>query len=265
MIEAREIVFAYRGQRVLDRVDVTVSRGEVVSLVGPNGAGKSTLLKCIAAIHRPQEGSVSIDGVSPFSLPRRMLARQVAYLPQSPRFRFPSSAFEIVLSGRRPYFSWRPSMEDMLKVRQIMARLDLMGLAERNMDQLSGGQRQKVLLAKVLVQETPYLLLDEPNTGLDLRHQMEILEIVADQAAGNNVGVLMALHDLNLAVRFSDRIIMIHQGRIVAQGAPREVVTEDRIKKIYGVEAKISCENGNIFVHVIKSADLAGKESLGLD
>ena len=254
MLEARGINFAYKGDKVLKDVHAEVERGEVVSVVGPNGAGKSTLLKCVAAIHKPQEGYVRVDGIDPFVLSRREVAKQLAYLPQSPLFRFPVSVFDTVLSGRRPYFSWRPSPDDMEKVEQIIEALGLSSLAARDMDQLSGGQRQKVLLARALVQETRYLLLDEPNTGLDLRHQLELLESVAALAKGKGIGVFMALHDLNLAARFSHRILMIHRGEIIAQGTPFEVITMERIREVYGVEAQVVHDNGHLNVYVLRCA-----------
>jgi len=254
MLEARGIIFAYKGHKVLDAVHADVERGEVVSVVGPNGAGKSTLIKCIAAIHKPQGGTVRIDGKDPLVLSRREVAKQLAYLPQSLLFRFPVSVFETVLSGRRPYFSWRPSRKDVEKVEQTIEALALSPLATRDMDQLSGGQRQKVLLARALVQDTRYLLLDEPNAGLDLRHQLEILETVAALAREKEMGVLMALHDLNLAARFSHRILMIHRGRIIAEGTPFEVITGERIREVYGVEAQVTRSNGHLNVHVLRCA-----------
>ncbi|MBC7359563.1 MAG: ABC transporter ATP-binding protein [Desulfacinum sp.] len=252
MLQARDIAFAYKDIRVLQSVDVQVPEGRVVCVVGPNGAGKSTLLRCIAGVHRPRRGSILIDGADPWSLSRRQLARRLAYLPQALLFRFPVSVFETVLSGRRPYFSWRPSRRDMEKVHQVLEALDLGSLAHRDMDRLSGGQRQKVLLARALVQETPYLVLDEPTAGLDLRHQLEILETVRKQAQQEKVGVLMALHDLNLAARFSHRILVLHRGGVAARGSPEETITAENIRKVYGVEAKVARENGCLHVHVIR-------------
>ncbi len=250
MLEARNISFSYGEQKILHNICLVVEKGQIVSVVGPNGAGKSTLLMCIAAIRKPKEGVVFIDGINSSSLSTKDIAKYIAYLPQGLVIRFPVTVFETILSGRRPHFSWKPSRRDIEKVEHIIKKLNLSPFADRYVDQLSGGQRQKVLLARALVQDTPYLLLDEPNTGLDLRHQIELLEIVTCLARKKKVGVLMSIHDLNLAARFSDRLLMLHCGKIIAKGVPFEVLTAERIRNVYGVEAKVIHINNQLNVFV---------------
>jgi len=252
MLEATGLVFNYNGRKVLDSVDAEVEKGRVVSIVGPNGAGKTTLLKCIAGILKPGLGSVRVEGREILGIPRREVAKQLTYMPQSMLFRFPVTVFDTILSGRRPYFAWRPSQRDMERVEAVIEEMNLSGLAMRDMDQLSGGQAQKVWLARALVQDTQYLLLDEPNTGLDLRHQMELLEIIFGLAKGKGIGVMMAMHDLNLAARFSDIIVMLDQGRIFCKGPPTGVITPDRIRDVYGVESVVTRDNGYLHVHVLR-------------
>jgi len=253
VIKARDIVFAYKDNVILNNINISVKRGEVVSLVGPNGAGKTTLLKCIATIKRPKKGLISIDGKNPFLLSRKELARYISYLPQTPVFKFPVAVFDTLLSGRRPYFSWIPSEDDIKKVEEVLNLMELSHIAYKNMDELSGGQRQKVLFARTLVQQTPYLVLDEPNTGLDLRHQLEILEYVVMLARQKKKGILMAIHDLNLAARFSDKIIMMHKGKIIAEGTPTHVLTEERIRSVYKVQAEIIRRNGYLNINILKT------------
>ncbi len=254
MLEARQIFFEYSGHKVLSGIEASVEKAEVVSIVGPNGVGKTTLLKCIAGILKPTRGYVRVEGKDIRDMARREIAKQLTYMPQSLPFRFPVTVFDTILSGRRPYFAWRPSRKDLERVERVIEEMGLSDLAMRDMDQLSGGQAQKVLLARALVQDTRYLLLDEPNTGLDLRHQLELLETVAILARGKGIGVIMAMHDLNLAARFSDRIMMLHQGRIFSTGAPAEVITADRIREVYGVESVVICNNGYLHVQVLRCA-----------
>ncbi|NOZ88201.1 MAG: ABC transporter ATP-binding protein [Deltaproteobacteria bacterium] len=251
MLEARGIFFEYNGNKVLAAVRASVEKGGVVSIVGPNGAGKTTLLKCISGILKPTLGTVHLDGRDALGMPRREIAKQLAYMPQSMFFRFPGTVFDTILSGRRPYFAWRPSLKDLEKVETIIEEMELSELSMRDMDQLSSGQVQKVLLARTMIQDTRYLLLDEPNSGLDLRHQMELLETVAALAKGKGIGVMMAMHDLNLAARFSDRIILLHHGKIFSAGVPAEIVTPAKIRDVYGVESIVTRDNGYLNVQVL--------------
>lgn len=255
MLEVMDLAFNYNGVRVLDNIEARVTKGCILSIVGPNGAGKTTLLKCIARVIKADRGAVLIEERDTFHLPRKELAKLLGYVPQNIPAKFPMTVFETVLAGRRPYLAWRPARQDLNRTAEIIAEMNLTDLAMRDMDQLSGGQAQKVLLARALVQETCYLLLDEPTSSLDLRHQLEVLELVANLAKNKRIGVMMAMHDLNLAARFSDEIMMLHRGRIFCSGPPREVITPANIREVYGVEAGVRWENGYLHIQPLRCVD----------
>jgi iron complex transport system ATP-binding protein len=191
-----------------------------------------------------------------FRMSRRELAKHLGYVPQSMPARFPATVFETVLAGRRPYIAWRPSRDDLERTAKIIEEMNLADLAMRDMDQLSGGQAQKVLLSRALAQGTRYLLLDEPTSNLDLRHQLEMLEVIITPAKRKGIGVLMAMHDLNLSARFSDNIMMLHQGKVFCSGKPSEVMTTENINEVYRVEAAVRRENGYLQIQPLRCADL---------
>lgn len=255
MLKVTGLFFGYNGAAVLESIDAGVERGSILSVVGPNGAGKTTLLKCIANILAHGTGHISIEGRDTSDMPRMELAKLLGYVPQNIPVRFPATVFETVLAGRRPYISWRPSQGDLNRTAGVISEMNLSDLAMRDMNQLSGGQAQKVLLARALAQDTDYLLLDEPTSNLDLRHQLEMLEIISDLAKTKGLGVMMAMHDLNLAARFSDRVMMLHQGRVFCSGTPIEVITPENITEVYGVEASVRKENGYLQIQPLRCAD----------
>lgn len=263
MLKIENLSFDYGGLPVLEGVSETVEKGSVLSLVGPNGAGKTTLLKCIVRILTPVGGRILVDGRDVHRMPRKEMAKHVGYVPQSMPARFPTTVFETVLAGRRPYIAWRPSPDDLERTARIIEEMDMGNLASRDMDRLSGGQVQKVLLARALAQDTPYLLLDEPTSSLDLRHQLEILELISNLSKIKNRGIMMAMHDLNLSARFSDTILMLHAGRIFCKGSPSEVMTSENIAAIYGVEAQIRKENGYIHIHPVRCIHLPASPASG--
>jgi iron complex transport system ATP-binding protein len=179
---------------------------------------------------------------------RLVHARRVAYVPQNSPAKFPISVFDAVLMGRRPYIAWRPSENDLKAVADILKSMDLEEFALRDFDRLSGGQQQKVLLARAVAQDSDYLLLDEPTSNLDLKHQMEVLEMISAMVGTKRVGAMLAMHDLNLASRFSDRMVMLKSGQIFSSGTPRQVMTIENIRSVYGVEAVISQTNGHPYI-----------------
>jgi iron complex transport system ATP-binding protein len=244
MLEAENIQFHHGNQRVLDGLSARVEPCRIQAMVGPNGTGKTTFLKCILGILKPAGGSVRVDGEDTLTMDRREVARRIGYVPQSLPGRFSATVFETVLAGRRPHMAWRPSGQDLERTASVIEEMNLTDLAMRDMDRLSGGQAQKVLLARALAQEAPFLLLDEPTSSLDLRHQLEMLELIGLLARQRRMGVLMAMHDLNLAARFADSVLMVERGRVVCSGPPSEVMTPGNIAAVYGVEADVRRENG---------------------
>jgi iron complex transport system ATP-binding protein len=175
---------------------------------------------------------------------RRELAKYLGYVPQNMLVKFPMTVFEMVLTGRKPYLTWRPSEQDLRITANILHEMGIEDLAMRDVEQLSGGQAQKVLLARALAQEPEYLLLDEPTSNLDLRHQLEVLNMITALVKRKGIGAMMAMHDLNLAARFSDTILMLKEGKIFSMGTPSEVITPKNIREVYGVEVVVRRDNG---------------------
>jgi iron complex transport system ATP-binding protein len=235
----QDLEFAYNSAPVLTGMCLEVPIGSLVSIVGPNGSGKSTLLKCIDRILTPRQGLVAIDGNDVFRLERMELAKQMSYVPQSSVRVFPHSVFDVILMGRRPHLGWTSSSEDEERVWDVIDLLGLEEIALAPFTELSGGQQQKALIARALVQETDVMLLDEPTSNLDIWHQLDVMTIVAGLVAEHGITALMAVHDLNMAARFSDRIIMMRDGIIHAAGNPWEVLTPGHIADVYGVEAHV--------------------------
>jgi len=236
-IEVEDLVVVFGARRVLDDVDLKSARGEVVGLLGPNGCGKSTLLRCISGALRPRGGRVTIEGRDVRKIPPSDLARVMAVQTQESAAALGYSVREVVAMGRlahRRLFSGS-SRRDLEVVEEALARFEIASLADRRVETLSGGERQRVSIARALAQEPEILLLDEPTNHLDIRHQFATLDLVR----GLGISVLVSLHDLNLAARICDRLILMRDGRIVASGSPIDVLTTENIFRVYGVGARI--------------------------
>jgi len=242
LLDARGVSFAYGGRAVLRDVDLTLARGETLGLIGPNGSGKTTLVRILAGLLAPSSGTVTIDGRPLATWARGELARRLAVVPQDVTIEFPFTALEVVLMGRAPYLGALgfPRALDLGVARAAMARLDVGGLEDRPLDRLSGGERQRVLLARALAQEPDILLLDEPTTHLDLKHQAGVHDVVRGLGRERGVGTVSVLHDLNLAAMYCDRLALLAGGRIVATGAPREVLTAERLSAAYATEIVVA-------------------------
>lgn len=238
-LEIHGLAFGYGDDPVLDGVDLTVGNGELVGLLGPNGSGKSTLLECCNRILEPDAGAVSIDGDRVVDLDRNETARRIGYVPQSERSAFPATVFDTILMGRRPHSGWTPNEDDRVAVARVIDALDLSAFATRTVDELSGGQRQKVRLGRALVQETAVLLLDEPTAGLDLKHQLSVLDHLREHVDATSVSGVVAMHDLNLAARYCDRVALLSDGQLDVVGDP-DVLTDETIESVYDVEVTIA-------------------------
>lgn len=232
----------YGGRPVVHDVSLRASPGEVTGLIGPNGSGKTTLVRVASRGLRPSSGSVRIRGIDPYAVSAREAARLVAVVPQELTPAFEYSVLEMVLMGRSPYRSaWgRANPDDWAQARRAMAAANVQHLAERGMGELSGGERQRTILAQALAQEAPILLLDEPTTHLDVRHVVEILSVVRGLARREGRAVLAIFHDLNLASAYCDRVYALSEGRVVAAGAPAEVITHRFVRDVFGVEAEVT-------------------------
>jgi iron complex transport system ATP-binding protein len=237
-LQASKLRQVIDGRTVLDDVSLIVSPGEIVGLVGPNGAGKSTLVRAMLGQSHLANGQVKLGGKDISTLSASQRARHIAYVPQRAPDGFPVSVFDTCLLGRTPYMGSRPSNNDIEIVEQVLVQLKLADLAFRTMDALSGGERQRVMLARALAQQTPLIILDEPTSALDIGNQLFTLRLLADQVRDRGIGVLVAIHDLSLAARFASRIALLHQGKVLAEGAWRDALTAGTIKHSYGVEAE---------------------------
>lgn len=243
-----DVEFGYASTPILQGVHLELAKSEVLSIVGPNGAGKSTLIRCINRILNPQKGRIVLDGSDITNLTRMELARQLGYIPQSDHQSFPATVFDVVLMGRRPHISWRSCQNDKEKVLDVLEMLNIEHLAMRDINEISGGQQQKVLIARELAQEPDVLLLDEPTSNLDIRHQLEVMDVIRTLVTEKNISAIMAIHDLNLGSRYSDRMVMLNRGVIAAAGNPYSVLTQENIKQVYGVEAVVKDEDGFPYV-----------------
>jgi iron complex transport system ATP-binding protein len=235
-ITIKGLSFSYSDSMILDDLDLVVDDAQVLGLVGPNGSGKTTLIKCIDRILKPK-GSILLDGADIETINRIEMAKRLGYVPQSSSTPLSTSVFDTVLMGRRPYISWRVSDADLDKVADILQLLQLEDLAMRDFDQLSGGQKQKVLIARAVCQEPEVLLLDEPTSNLDMKHQLEVMEMITSLVKKKNISAVMALHDLNLAAMFADKLAILKSGKIYAAGAPADLLNARNIRDVYGVEA----------------------------
>jgi iron complex transport system ATP-binding protein len=237
LLEARDLSFAYSADRpVLRGISLTLAAGEVVALLGPNGSGKSTLLRCLLG-QLECSGDISWEAKPVRAWRRRDLARLVAYLPQSPAWEPDQTVADVLRLGRAPYWGafGLESDRDVQIVHDVARRLDLTDLMSRPLGELSGGQRQRVFLGRCLAQQPRAMLLDEPNTFLDLRHQVELSQLLKRLAAEQGIAILMASHDLNLAGAFAGRLVLLEDGAVAASGPPGDVLNPELLQRVYGV------------------------------
>src|SRR5215216_6532394 len=244
MLTADNISFRVGNKPLLADVSVSFAPAKLHLIVGPNGAGKSTLIKVLARLLRPQVGKVEYDGIDVGQVSEAELAKRRAVLSQAVELAFPLTVRELVMMGRYPHFAGRPGPADEKIVDEVMAHFDVTEFSERNYQTLSGGERQRVNFARVLAQlwrdgtsTGRYLFLDEPLTFLDIRHQIDFMKKVRAFAVAPDVVTVGVVHDLNLAARFADHIVLLDHGRLVASGTPTDVLTADLIQTTFGVQA----------------------------
>jgi iron complex transport system ATP-binding protein len=237
-LRVERLTVAYRGRPVVSDVDLQIDAGERVALVGPNGAGKSTLLRAIAGLVDPATGSIELTGRPLAKLDRLAIARRLAVVPQLPQLPFATTVEEVVALGRLPHEhpirGLRPA--DRAAIAAAIDRVGVGHLLGRDARELSLGERQLVLLAVAVAQDAPVLVLDEPTVHLDLRHQVEVMELLADLNARDGTTILAVLHDVGLAAHFFPRIVVLDRGRVVADGPPAEALTAERIADVFGVD-----------------------------
>jgi len=251
MLCAADLSLSLSGRTILDRITLEIPKGAVTAVIGPNGAGKSTLLACLAGLRRPDSGQAMLDGEPVLTLDPRLRARRLAFMEQAPEVAWPVTVRTLVGLGRSPFTGARgPGADDEAAITEAMARTGVEPFAERIVSTLSGGERARVLIARALAGRPAWLLADEPLTGLDIGHQLDTLTLFRRLAA-DGAGVIATLHDLTLAARLADRLVVMADGRVVASGAPTDVLNRDMLAEVYGIDAGVIANEGGLTIDLI--------------
>ncbi len=241
MIEVNSISFRYREDWVLENVSFRAGRGEFIGVIGPNGSGKTTLLKILYRLLTPQKGEILFELVPMKKMERADIAKRIAVVAQETHLLFPFSVIETVLMGRSPYLGHLmfENEKDLEIAKKAMEWTKIVPFSERSMDELSGGERKRVFIARALAQEPEVILLDEPTASLDIQHQIDFLDLILTLNRERGLTIIMASHDINIASEFCDRLILLQGGRIYKTGTPEEVITKENIETVYGCEVWI--------------------------
>ena len=247
MLEIIKCSIQFDEAQILKQVSLAVNAGEIYGIIGPNGSGKTTLLRAISGILKPKQGSICVNGKELQTLSVQERARWIASVPQAKSLPANFTAQEVVEFGRTPYLQWTgyPSQQDKQMVEEAMQATNTLHLSKRRVNELSGGEQQRLLLARAIAQATPILLLDEPITYLDLKHQITILQQIAQLVQDRKLAVLITLHDLNWAAQFCHKIGILSDGNLIAQGKPEEVLDESTLSQVYQTDVKIMPYPGN--------------------
>lgn len=240
-IETRNLTLSYQRQIIIDNLDIRLPQGKVTVLIGSNGSGKSTLLKSFARLLKPERGTVILNGADIQTRSTGAVARELAILPQMPDAPEGITVRQLVSLGRYPWQTWMQqwSKQDEERVQYALIQTGMVSLAERPVDALSGGQRQRAWIAMTLAQDTPVVLLDEPTTFLDLAHQVEVLDLLRELNRQEQKTIVMVLHDLNLACRYADHLVAVHNRTVFAQGAPATILNEALVKTVFDLNCRI--------------------------
>ncbi len=234
------MVFDYGSTNVLNDVFLEAGPGEILGILGPNGSGKTTMLRCINGILTPKQGSIAICGEDVRNLSRTELSRMIGYVPQSSGNDICSpTVYEVVLMGRRPHVAWEYGDRDRTIVWKAMEEMDVKDISSQRFDRLSSGQAQRVLMARAIAQEVKVLLLDEPTSNLDVRYQIEVMSSVQNQVTKRDISACAVVHDLDLAMRFCDKVVLLNKGKVLAAGRTENVLNPDNIMAAYGVDSVI--------------------------
>jgi iron complex transport system ATP-binding protein len=238
ILSVNGLAFDYPSRSVLQNINFSICKGNFLAVLGVNGAGKSTLLKCINRVLKPCAGTVLVQNDEVTQLTRREIAKRIGYVPQRYEH-FSTTVFDAVLLGRKPYIQWEASRNDLEIVQKAINMLELKEYALRYLNELSGGEQQKVIIARALAQEPDLLLLDEPTSSLDLRNQLEVIRAIKRIIQTGHIAAVVSMHDLNLAIRFADKFILLRDGEIFAAGG-LEVMTPENIERVYSTPVKIT-------------------------
>ena len=237
ILSVNKISFKYHSRIILDEISFQVKENEIVSILGANGVGKTTLLKCINKIHKPFKGEILLENKNILNLRQNNIARNISYVSQKPESN-KLTVFDSILLGRKPYIKFGVSENDLRIVHSVIEKLDLEKISLSYAEEISGGELQKVAIARALVQESRIILMDEPTASLDLKNQTDVLKLIYDVSKFHNVSTVMTVHDINVALRYSDKILFLRDGRIYAQVSPNDV-TSDIIEEVYGVKVNV--------------------------
>ncbi len=239
-IELKNVSFGYSAEPVLKSIDLSIEGPGLVCIIGPNGVGKSTLVKMICKIINPTNGSICLNGKDIKDVPVKEHAKSVGYVPPFSHDYFSMPVVDTILIGRHNHQKWKTSDEDIRMAYRVMRLLGVERFAMRNFNELSAGQHQKVAIARGIVEETPVLILDEPTSNLDVRHQVFVIEMLRALAREDDKLIIMISHDLNLAAKYADQVVLLAKPGIVKNvGTPEEVITEDAVKEVYGIDCRV--------------------------
>ncbi len=255
-LKATDVVFGYRNEEIiLKNVGLTLRKGEILGILGPNGSGKTTFMRCLNRLLTPSQGEIILDDKAISEYSRKELATRVGFVPQSSESELSSPmVYDVVMMGRRPHMTWQFSDKDDEMVWEIMKELDVAHLASHHFNELSSGQSQRVLIARAIAQDVDVLLLDEPTSNLDVKYQIEVMRLIRSLVDEKGVSACAIIHDLDLAMRYCDKVVLLHDGVIVSAGTPVEALTPDTIKQVYGVTAYVEDVHGRYRVMIERRA-----------
>ena len=253
LMAAENIAFTYETSLVLEDLSVSIKEQDFIGLIGPNGSGKSTLLKVMGGILEIDSGSIQFKKSHVSKINKKLFAQSVSWIPQDHPMIFPFKVSEIVMMGRHPYLSPLSfeSKEDFDITRRAMETTMTSQFADRYFNEISGGEKQRVMIASALAQKPEIMLLDEPTSALDLKYQVQILNILKNLNAHHKMTLVMAMHDLNLASRFCNRLLLLNEGKIVRDGTPKQVLEKNILEQVYGIEIDLNIRDGHIMVHPV--------------
>lgn len=244
MIKAVNLNFSYGMVSVLQNINIQWNCGNFISIIGENGSGKSTLIKCLSGFLNVDHSNIELKGAPINSLSLAERSRIIAYVPQRASFEKTTIVYDFILSGRKPWFFWKEGKHDRDLVFEVMDKFSIRNIALKRMDELSGGERQKVVIAKAIVQETPVIFLDEPTNNLDIRFQIELMEILKKEVSVKNKLIIMAIHDINLAMRYTSEALILKDGKIISGGTIEDAINENSIKTAMNINNEIISHKG---------------------
>lgn len=260
-LEVQSISFNYHENEILNNISFEAEEHEILSILGPNGSGKTTLLKCINQILHPLSGIISHNNMDLRTMALKKLARYISYVPQGHSTVFPFSVVDIVLMGRIPHAGMRIRKNDIDIAFAVIELMDLKKLAFKKINQISEGERQRVIIARALAQEAPILLMDEPTSSLDIKNQLETLTLIKKIVKENGLIAILTLHDINLAAMFSDRVVMLKGSKLFKAGPVNQVIHAENLKAVYGVDTVVHNHSEEIFVKMLKPRAIESRKT----